>query len=154
MIQLITPSSVEVSSSLLPIFELSAIKSLLNLLQYCLCLMFWIFGHKACWILAPWPGIKLVPHALEWEVLTTGPPGKSPESLYISWILSSLPSSLSMDSSFTHVRSFYCVPYASYCGKFWKRWEYQTTWPASWETSMQVRKQQLELDMEQQTGSK
>ena len=40
------------------------------------------------------------------------------------------------------------------CGKFWKRWEYQTTWPASWEISMQVRKQQLELDMEQQTGSK
>ena len=39
-------------------------------------------------------------------------------------------------------------------GKFWKRWEYQTTWPASWETCMQVRKQQLELDMEQQTGSK
>ena len=40
------------------------------------------------------------------------------------------------------------------CGKFWKRWEYQTTWPASWETYMQVRKQQLELDMGQQTGSK
>ena len=40
------------------------------------------------------------------------------------------------------------------CGKSWKRWEYQTTWPASWETCMQVRKQQLELDMEQQTGSK
>ena len=40
------------------------------------------------------------------------------------------------------------------CGKFWKRWEYQTTWPASSETCMQVRKQQLELDMEQQTGSK
>ena len=40
------------------------------------------------------------------------------------------------------------------CGKFWKRWEYQTTWPASWETCMQVRNQQLELDMEQQTGSK
>ena len=39
------------------------------------------------------------------------------------------------------------------CGKF-KRWEYQTTWPASWETFMQVRKQQLEVDMEQQTGSK
>ena len=41
-----------------------------------------------------------------------------------------------------------------HCGKFWKRLEYQTTWPASWETCMQVRKQQLELDMEQQTGSK
>ena len=40
------------------------------------------------------------------------------------------------------------------CGKFWKRWEYQTTWLASGETYMQVRKQQLELDMEQQTGSK
>ena len=42
----------------------------------------------------------------------------------------------------------------THCGKFWKRWEYQTTWPASWETCMQVKKQQLELDMEQQTGSK
>ena len=45
------------------------------------------------------------------------------------------------------------------CGKFWKRWEYQTTWPAdflqvSWEICMQVKKQQLELDMEQQIGSK
>ena len=33
-------------------------------------------------------------------------------------------------------------------GKYLKRWEYQTTWPASWETCMQVRKQQWELDME------
>ena len=40
------------------------------------------------------------------------------------------------------------------CGKFFKRWEYQTTRPASWEICMQVSKQQLELDMEQQTGSK
>ena len=40
------------------------------------------------------------------------------------------------------------------CGKFLKRWEYQTTLPAPWEFCMQVRKQQLELDMEQQTGSK
>ena len=40
------------------------------------------------------------------------------------------------------------------CRKFWRIREYQTTWPASWETYMQVRKQQLELDMEQQTGSK
>ena len=40
------------------------------------------------------------------------------------------------------------------CEKFWKRWEYQTTWPASWEICMQDRKQQLKLDMEQQTGSK
>ena len=40
------------------------------------------------------------------------------------------------------------------CEKFWKRWEYQTTWPVSWEIFMQVKKQQLELDMEQQIGSK
>ena len=42
------------------------------------------------------------------------------------------------------------------CGKFWKTWEYQTTWPASWEICMQVRKllEQFELDMEQQTSSK
>ena len=40
------------------------------------------------------------------------------------------------------------------CEKFFKRWEYQTTWPASWEICMQVKKQQLELDMEQQTDSK
>ena len=39
-------------------------------------------------------------------------------------------------------------------GKFLKRWAYQTTWPASWEICVQIRKQQLELDMEQQTGSK
>ena len=39
-------------------------------------------------------------------------------------------------------------------GKFWKRWEYQTNAPASWEICMKVRKQQLELDMQQQTGSK
>ena len=40
------------------------------------------------------------------------------------------------------------------CGKFWKRWEYQTTLPASWEICMPVKKQQLELDMGQWTGSK
>ena len=40
------------------------------------------------------------------------------------------------------------------CGKFFKRWEHQTTLSASWETYMQVRKQLLELNMEQQTGSK
>ena len=40
------------------------------------------------------------------------------------------------------------------CGKFWTRWEYKTTSPESWEICMQVKKQQVELDMEQQTGSK
>ena len=39
------------------------------------------------------------------------------------------------------------------CRKYWKRWEYQTTLPASWEMQ-KSKKQQLELDMEQQTDSK
>ena len=52
-----------------------------------------------------------------------------------------------------YAKAFDCVDHMN-CGKFWKRWEYQTTWLTSWETYMQVRKQQLELDMEQQTGSK
>ena len=42
----------------------------------------------------------------------------------------------------------------AHCGKFFKRWESQTTLPASWEICMQVKKQQLEPDMEQWTGSK
>jgi len=40
------------------------------------------------------------------------------------------------------------------CGKFLKRCEYQTTWPASWKICMQVKKQQLELNMEKKAGSK
>ena len=32
--------------------------------------------------------------------------------------------------------------------KFLKRWEYQTTWSVSWEICIQVKKQQLKLDME------
>ena len=39
------------------------------------------------------------------------------------------------------------------CGIFWKRWECQTTLPASWEICMQVKQQQLEMDMEQQPCS-
>ena len=51
-----------------------------------------------------------------------------------------------------YAKAFNCVDHNKL--KFWKRWEYQTTWPASWEICMQVRKQQLELDMEQQTDTK
>ena len=40
------------------------------------------------------------------------------------------------------------------CGKFLQRWEYQTTLLASWETCMQAKKQQLELDMKQWAASK
>ena len=52
-----------------------------------------------------------------------------------------------------YAKAFDCVDH----NKLWKilkRWEYQTTWPASREISMQVRKQQLEQDMEEQSGPK
>ena len=52
-----------------------------------------------------------------------------------------------------YAKAFDCVDH----NKLWeilKEMGYQTTWPASWEICMHVRKQQLELDMEQQTGSK
>ena len=52
-----------------------------------------------------------------------------------------------------YAKAFDCVDH----NKLWKilkEMAFQTIWPASWEICMQVRKQQLELDMEQQTGSK
>ena len=52
-----------------------------------------------------------------------------------------------------YTKAFDCVDHNK-LENSWKRWEYQTTLPASWEVCMQVKKQQLELYMEQQTGSK
>ena len=52
-----------------------------------------------------------------------------------------------------YAKAFDCVDHNK-LWKLWKRWEHQTTWSASWKTCIQVRKQQLELDMGQQTGSK
>ena len=52
-----------------------------------------------------------------------------------------------------YTKAFDCVDHSK-LWKIFKRWEYQTTWPAYWEICMQVKKQQLKLDMEQQTGSK
>ena len=52
-----------------------------------------------------------------------------------------------------YTKAFDCVDHKN-CGKFLKRWEYQTTRPVPWEICMQVKKPQVELDMEQWTGSK
>ena len=52
-----------------------------------------------------------------------------------------------------YAKAFDCVDHRK-PENFLKRWAYQITWPASWEICMQVRKQQLEPDMEHQTGSK
>ena len=65
-----------------------------------------------------------------------------------------------LSSRKTSISAFLTIPkpltvwVTTNCGKFWKRWEYHTTWSASWEICMQVRKKHLELDIEQQTGSK
>ena len=49
---------------------------------------------------------------------------------------------------------FDCEWIKTNCGKFLKRWEYPTTWPASWDICMQVKKQQLEMDVKEQSGSR
>ena len=75
---------------------------------------------------------------------------------YIRWIIKKKPESSRKTSTSTLLTmpKPLTVWITTNCGKFLKRWEYQTTWPTSWEICMQVRKQQLELDVEQQTGSK
>ena len=52
-----------------------------------------------------------------------------------------------------YAKAFDCVD-QNKLWKIWKIWEYQTTWPTSWEICIQVRKQLLELNMEQHTGFK
>ena len=74
----------------------------------------------------------------------------------ICWIIEKareFPPKKSTSVSFTMVKPL-TVWTTTNCGKFFKRCEYQTTWPASWETYMQIKKQQLKLNIEQQTGSK
>ena len=65
----------------------------------------------------------------------------------IHWIIEKAREFQKKSCFIDYAKAFDCVDHIN-CGKFWKRWEYQPTWPASWETCMQVRKQQLELYME------
>ena len=111
------------------------------------------FSRQECWSGLPFPspgdlpdpgmeGMEPGPPALQADSLPTELRGKPPYNLKAP--ISAL---LTMPQLLT-------VWITTNCGKFFKRWEYQTTWPAFWEICMQVKKQQLELDMEQQTGSK
>ena len=59
-----------------------------------------------------------------------------------------------LTSAFLTIPKPLTVQITANCGQFFKRWDYQTTLPASWEICIQVKKQQLEPGMEQQTGSK
>ena len=63
----------------------------------------------------------------------------------ICWIIEKARYSRRTSASLTMLKSL-TVWITTNCGKFWKRWDYQTTLPASWEICMQVKKQQLELD--------
>ena len=85
-------------------FYVDHFKSLLNLLQYCFCFMF--FCHKACVILVPQPRIELAPPVLEGRFLTTRLPGKSQEDhfkiLFAVWPLLSLSPPLSLSLPLSH----------------------------------------------------
>ena len=72
----------------------------------------------------------------------------------IRWIIGKESSRKNMYFCFIDYSKPLIVWITTNCGKFFKRWEYQITLPASWDICMQVRKQQLEPCMEQQTGSK
>ena len=72
----------------------------------------------------------------------------------IRWIIKKVSSRKTSTSASLTMPKPLTVWITTNCGKFWKRWENKTTWPDSWEICMQVKKQQLELDIKQQTGSK
>ena len=112
----------------------------------------------------PNPGIEpssLMSQALTGRFFTTSTIWKAPLNMYmyqitnILWVIKK-----AREFRKTSTSALLTMPKPSTvwitanCGKFLKRWKYQTAWPASWEICMQVKKQQLELDMEQQTGSK
>ena len=81
--------------------------------------------------------------------------GTRDQIVNIHWIIKKarIPGKTSTSALLTTPKSL-TVWITTNCGKFLKRWEHQTTWPASWEICMLVKKQQLEPDMEQWTGSK
>ena len=100
-------------------------------------MLFMGLSSQECWSGLPFP--SPVDHILS-ELSTMSRP---------SWVALH-----GMASQFHWVRQG-CDPHGSvWISKFLKRWEYQTTLPASWETCMQVKMHQLELDTEQWTGPK
>ena len=71
----------------------------------------------------------------------------------IHWIIEKERIPEKTSASLTTLKLLTCVDHST-LGRFLKRWEYQTTLAGSWETCVRIKKQQLELDMEQLTGSK
>ena len=128
-----------------------------TLCSVCLCLA---CGYPGCWILQ-----ARLQRSVNWELpdvqagFRKGRVNRD-QIANICWIIGK---TVPENSSIYFIDDFYddllmpeplTVWVTAHCGKVFRRREYQTTWPASWEIWMQIRKQQLELDMEQQTGSK
>ena len=72
----------------------------------------------------------------------------------ICWIIEKARRKKSYFYFIDYAKAFDSVDHKKNCGKFLKKWEQHTNWPASWDICMQVKKQQLELNVGQQTGSK
>ena len=127
-------------------------------------------GEKIAWWTGQESQVKFNFRNQPWRQLFLGwqqqmPGSPAPLLPHTGWVFSqwrTWGSSVKFLRRFLHLPTTYSLLGRSLItGKFWerifslwKRWEYQTTWLASWEIYMQVRKQQLVLDMEQQTSSK
>ena len=85
------------------------LKSLLGLLWYYFCFLFWFFSHEACGILVSQPGVELALPVLEGQVLTSGLPGKA-QKPYVFWLVNSI--HLYLGPLFTH-EDLYC-PFTFY----------------------------------------
>ena len=124
-----------ISSSILGTYRPGEL--IFSVLSFCLFILFMGFSRQEYWSGLQFP--SSVDHILS-ELSTMSRP---------SWVALH-----GMASQFHWVRQG-CDPHGSvWISKFLKRWEYQTTLPASWETCMQVKMHQLELDTEQWTGPK
>ena len=86
-----------------------------SLPQHSFCFIFWSFGRETCRILAPWPGLTPAPSALEGEVLTTGPPGRSltqgfwAENWYKQSIVEKIPSVVAWIYMYMYIGVCVCI---------------------------------------------
>ena len=124
-----------------------------TLCSVCLCLA---CGYPGCWILQ-----SRLQRSVNWELPDVQAGfrkgrGNRGQVVNIRWIIEKIrgfQKKTCTSASLTTLKPL-TMWITKHCRKFLRRWEYQTTLPASWETCMWVKKQQLDLDMEQWTVSK
>ena len=120
-------------------------------------LLFLVFWSEACEIIAPRLGVEPTPSSLESKVLITGPLGKTQVDFKVIMFEFFLSLWNSTVKTFQKANTKDCcdtVWITTDGEKFLKRWEYLTTLSSPWEICKQTKKEQLELDMKQQTRSK